>query len=203
MLLSQFFLSSPSPTVSTSLFSMSVSPFLLCNKFISTTFLDSKYICVNIQYLFFTFWPISLCITLGSRAFSSSTSLPLTQIHFVLWLNTVPSYIPTTSFVNGHLSCFHVLAVLYSTAMNIAQGCMCLFELEFSQGICPGFLCSSAGKESACSAGDLSSIPGLERSPGEGNGNPLQYPCLENLMDRGAWWAEVHGVAKNRARLSD
>ena len=55
--------------------------------------------------------------------------------------------------------------------------------------------CSSVGKESACSAGDLSSIPGLGRSPGEGNGNPLQYPCLENLMDRGASWAAVNGVA--------
>ena len=57
-------------------------------------------------------------------------------------------------------------------------------------------------KESACSAGDPGSIPGLGRSPGEGNGDPLQYPGLENLMDRGAWWATVHGVAKSRARLS-
>ena len=54
----------------------------------------------------------------------------------------------------------------------------------------------SDGKESTCSAGDLGSILGLGRSPGEGNGNPLQYPCLENLMDRGAWWAAVHGVAE-------
>ena len=54
-----------------------------------------------------------------------------------------------------------------------------------------------------CSAGDLGLIPGLGRSPGEGNGDPLQYPCLENLMDRGACWAAVHGVAKNWARLSD
>ena len=55
---------------------------------------------------------------------------------------------------------------------------------------------SSDGKESACSAGDLGLIPGLGRFPGEGNGNPLQYSCLENLMDRGAWWITVHGVAK-------
>ena len=60
-----------------------------------------------------------------------------------------------------------------------------------------------APKESACSAGDPGSIPGLGRSPGEGNGNPLQYPWLENLMDRGAWWAAVHGVAKSWARLSN
>ena len=56
---------------------------------------------------------------------------------------------------------------------------------------------------SACNVGDLGSIPGLGRSPGEGNGNPLQYSCLENPMDRGAWWAIVHGVAKSWTRLSD
>ena len=61
----------------------------------------------------------------------------------------------------------------------------------------------SVGKESACSAGDPGSIPGSGRSPGEGNGNPLQYPCLENPMNRGAWWAAVHGVEKSWARLSD
>ena len=59
------------------------------------------------------------------------------------------------------------------------------------------------GKESASNAGDPSSIPGLGRSPGEGNGNPLQSSCLENPMDRGAWWAAVHGVANSRTQLSD
>ena len=54
------------------------------------------------------------------------------------------------------------------------------------------------GKESACNVGDLGSIPGLGKSPGEGNGNPLQYSCLENSMDRGAWWATVCGVAKSQ-----
>ena len=51
--------------------------------------------------------------------------------------------------------------------------------------------------ESAYNAGNLGSIPGLGRSPGEGNGNPLQYSCLENPMDGGAWWATVHGVAES------
>ena len=51
-------------------------------------------------------------------------------------------------------------------------------------------------QETACNAGDLGSIPGLGRSPGEGNGNRLQYPCLENHIDRGAWWTAVHGVAE-------
>ena len=56
----------------------------------------------------------------------------------------------------------------------------------------------SDDKESACSAGDLGSILGLGRSPGAGNGNPLQYSCLKNPMDRGAWWTTVHGVTKSR-----
>ena len=89
-----------------------------------------------------------------------------------------------------------------------------------------GFPCSSAVKESTCNVGDLGSIPGLGRSPregiglptpvfwpgefrglyspwGEGNGTPLQYSCLENPMDGGAWKAAVHGVAKSRTRLND
>ena len=57
---------------------------------------------------------------------------------------------------------------------------------------------SSEVKASAYSAGDPGSIPGVGRAPGEGNGNPLQYSCLENPMDRGAWWATVHGVAKSQ-----
>ena len=61
----------------------------------------------------------------------------------------------------------------------------------------------SDGKVSACSAGDLGLIPGSERSPGEGNGNPLQYSCLENSMDGGGWWATVYGVAKSQTWLSD
>ena len=59
-----------------------------------------------------------------------------------------------------------------------------------------GFPDSSVGKASACNAGDLGSIPVLGRSPGEGNGNPLQYSCLENPMDRRAWEAIVCGVAR-------
>ena len=61
----------------------------------------------------------------------------------------------------------------------------------------------SEGKASACNAEDLGSIPGLGRSHGEGNGNRLQYSCLENPMDGRAWWATVHGVAKSRTQLSD
>ena len=60
-----------------------------------------------------------------------------------------------------------------------------------------GFSSASDSKESACNEGDLGSIPGLGRSPGGGNGNPLQYSYLENPTDRGAWWATAHGVAES------
>ena len=66
-----------------------------------------------------------------------------------------------------------------------------------------GFHGGLDGKESACNAGDLGSVPGLGRLPGEGNGSPLQYSCLENSMDRGAWWATVYGVKESRTRLSE
>ena len=65
----------------------------------------------------------------------------------------------------------------------------------------PPFPGGSDSKESACNAGDLGSIPGSGRFPGGGHGNPLQYSCLENPMDRGAWWATVHGVEKSQTRL--
>ena len=65
-------------------------------------------------------------------------------------------------------------------------------SLDLNQGF-PG---GSESKESVCNAGDPGSIPGLRRFPGERNVNPLQYSCLENPMDRRAWWATVYGVAK-------
>ena len=66
-----------------------------------------------------------------------------------------------------------------------------------------GFPGGSDGKEPACNSGDPGSIPGSGRSPGEGNGNPLQYSCLENSMDRRAWQATVHGFAKSQTGLSN
>ena len=75
--------------------------------------------------------------------------------------------------------------------LGLAEG---LFENEGCW--CRGFPCSSVGKESACNAEDPCLSAGSGISPGEGNGNPLQYSCLENLMDRGAWQAIVNGVAR-------
>ena len=74
-------------------------------------------------------------------------------------------------------------------------------------GLCGGqcfiYIGSSDGKASACNVGDLGLIPGSGRSPGEENGNLLQYSCVENAKDRGAWRATVYGVAKSRTRLSN
>ena len=80
--------------------------------------------------------------------------------------------------------------------------CLTYFVLT-SPCVFTGFPGGSEVKASASNAGDPGSIPGSGRSPGEGNGNPLQYSCLENPMDRAAWQATVHGVAKSRTRLSD
>ena len=69
-------------------------------------------------------------------------------------------------------------------------------DLVTNNNISWGFPCGLGGKESAYNARDVSSIPGLGRSPGVGNGHPFQYSCLGNPMDRGALWATVHGVTK-------
>jgi len=74
--------------------------------------------------------------------------------------------------------------------------------LHFTSGDWEGFPGGSDGKESACKGGDLGSIPGSGRSSGEGHDNPLPYCCLKNPMDRGTWWATVHGAVKSQKWLS-
>ena len=76
--------------------------------------------------------------------------------------------------------------------------------VQFTTGhIFKASLVAQFGKQSVCNSGDPGSIPGLEESPGKGNGNLLQYTCLENPMDTGAWQAIAHGVTKSRTQLSD
>ena len=78
--------------------------------------------------------------------------------------------------------------------------CFTFVQITLGKHVFRGFPGGSAGKESVCTAGDLGSIPGLGRSPGGGNGNPLQLSCLENPVGREAWRA--HGVTESRTRLS-
>ena len=95
---------------------------------------------------------------------------------------------------------------LYSSQPNMPQpeGILLDSDENFSHLHLPrASLVAQTVNESACNAGDLGFIPGLlERPPGEGNGYLLQYSCLENSMDRGAWWATVHGVTKSQTQLS-
>ena len=82
--------------------------------------------------------------------------------------------------------------------------CVCVYTALLGRQVyVRGFPGDLDGKESACNTGDPGSIPGSGRSRGEGNGNPLQYSCLENSMDRGAWRATAWGVAQSQRQLSD
>ena len=91
----------------------------------------------------------------------------------------------------------HLLVILLPVSRGIG-----LLRLPEQNNRPRGFLGGSDGKESVCNAGDPALVPGLGRSPGGGCGNSLWYPCLENSMDRGAWWATVHGVTKSQTLLS-
>ena len=89
----------------------------------------------------------------------------------------------------------------YSWSQTGCGACRCIIQhiLIYYMDFPGGSYC----KASSCNAGDLGPIPGSGVSPGEGNGNPLQYSCLENPMDREAWQTTVHGITKSRTRLSD
>ena len=96
-----------------------------------------------------------------------------------------------------------VLHVRFKTGPNYLPVCRSVTQLYLTLRPNECFPDGSDDKASACGAGGLGSIPGSGRSPGEGNGNPLQYSYLENPLDGGVWWAIAHRVAKSRTRLSD
>ena len=98
---------------------------------------------------------------------------------------------------------FHIIVYAFpSKVAAMAQSPVSMTDLYVVCKYCMGFPGGSDGKETAYSVGDLGSIPESGRSPGEGNGNLLQYSCLENSMDRGAWKTIFHGVAKSMTQLS-
>ena len=108
---------------------------------------------------------------------------------------------PLTAAFRDHCSTFSLYEFDYSRCPYkwnntiLAPLCLAYFTCGFPGG--------SDSKESACNAGDPGSIPGLGRIPGEVNDNPVQYSCLENSMDREAWWTAVHGFPKSWTRLSN
>ena len=116
-----------------------------------------------------------------------------------------PLSLPYANWASQEGCLFHLRFSFQSSDFLLFHFCGLFLSLSFSHHrfrlLFPiqGFPGDSISKESAC----LGSISGLGRSPGEGNGNPFQYSCLENPMDGGAWWATVHGVANSRTRPSD
>ena len=139
------------------------------------------------------------CSKEGVKSFIQGSSGSLSSFSPVIWFLfshlTYPGVLPK---VHTHLSAKRDPEVKASGRSKTHYG------LESSPDFdSKDFLSGSDGKASAYNVGDAGSIPGSGRSPGEGNGNPLQYSCLEYPMDRGSCWATVHGVAKSRTRLSD
>ena len=130
------------------------------------------------------------------------------SIKSVVWSNNLifcrpllllPSIFPSTKVFSNELALHIMWPKYWSFSFSISPSNNYLGLITFRMGF-PG---GSEVKVPACNLGNLGSIPGSGRFPGEGNVNPLQYSCLENPMDRGAWWATVHEVAKSQTRLSD
>ena len=107
-------------------------------------------------------------------------------------------------FLEGSIQvCSEAHEILYYN-IKVTTYCPGLRALRNQMNCSPPHLPGgSDSKETVCNAGDPGSISAVVRSPGEGHGNPLHYSCLENSMDRGAWQATVHGVAKSQTQLSD
>ena len=129
------------------------------------------------------------CLTGVSLNFISLIEVFLSVLFHLLHLES-PSFFPPVSVLQ---MCFH-------TSLPCDERSLSLFLLVYFKGV-QGFPNDSVGKDSACNAGDTgdaSLIPGSGRSPGGGNGNPLQHCFLRNTMDRGAWWVTVHGVANSQ-----
>ena len=129
------------------------------------------------------------------RTVASQASLSFTIFWSLLKLTPI---LPLCFFLLKQATSFYCILFLPIDYFKLPS--QLSYEWHYFPFPSPG---GSDGKASACNAGDLGLIPGSGRSPGEGNGNPLQDSCLEKSMDGGAWWATVHGVAKSWTWLSD
>ena len=136
--------------------------------------------------VFFSFsCPLPACL----RCVSGSLAHPLPDSPAASL--TSPSPVASTSLQSDGVC--HTLAHLSSVLLRANVS-----SLKIISSPAIVFSCGSDGRESACNAGDPCMIPGSRKSPGEGNGYPLQYSCLENSMERGAWWATVHTISKSQ-----
>ena len=133
---------------------------------------------------------VSFCFILLKQV-----SLP--DIFLFCWCASLSAIFPYSSKISAHENRACLLSAVYPAMRQ------CLVPNKWSLSANWGFPHGSDGKESACNVGDLGLISVLGRSPGEGNGYPLQYAGLENSMDRGVWQATLHGVTKNWTQLND
>ena len=140
------------------------------------------------------------------QAWLQNPSFPCLQSHPFHWMNR-----KVRVTLQAHVKCGRAFLSLQDYTQQLFQSedfmwklykHYCRVYLLQQLMVLWGFPSSSNGKACDCNTGDQGSTPGSGRSPGEGNGNPCQYPCLENPMDKGAWWARVHGVTKSSTWLS-
>ena len=130
------------------------------------------------------------------------TSVPCITRHILNHWTTGKSC-PYSVFLTPRLLSLHVSPLLTVSSLPLSL-CPCYLIYPYVHvTMLWGLPWQLSSKESACDAGDAGLIPGWGRSPGGGHGNPLQYSCLENPMDGGAWRATVHGVTKSRTRFSN
>ena len=150
---------------------------------------------------------------LFSEGFQLGTQFKSSLVRFHVWKTWVSCRslswlrictINICTFGNNNSYTLHMYNAVYIIQFSsVSQSCRlfatpwtCVYFIYIYIYIMWGFPGDSSGKESACNSGDPGSVPESGRSPGEGNGNPLQYSCLENPMNRGVWWATVHGIRK-------
>ena len=135
------------------------------------------------------------------RVFSNKSPVHIRWPKYWSFSFSISTSYKYSGLISFRIDWFHLLAV-QGTLWSLLQHYSLKASILRHSACFMGFPCGSDGKASARNVGDPGSIPGSGRSPGEGNGSPLQYSCLENPMDGGAWWATVHGVTKRRTRLS-
>ena len=146
--------------------------------------------------------PLLLPSTFPSiRVFSNEVALRIRWPKYYSFSISISNEYPW--LISFRIDWFDPLAVQGTLKSLLQYHSSKLSVLQCSVFFMAHLLHGSDGKEFACNAGDLVSIPGLGRSPGEGNGYPLQYSCLKNSMNRGAWQATVHGVTKSQTLLCD
>ena len=147
----------------------------------------------------------SFLSSMNSSCFQPATG-PLYMLFYLTAMLSPTPYLPMSQYIfpfsGTHLHSLSPEPILYSKhpVPFIHSTYILIHPLnKYLLGNNWGFLAGSDSKESACNAGDWGLIPGLGRSPGEGNGDTVQYSWLENSMDRGTWWATAHGVKKSQA----